>query len=334
MKFFNSFILFIFLNLSITLLYGSSHPFHIVMVLWDGSTSMETGFLKYLHDKKISFTTEVHDCKGDRQTCHNLIPTIRASKPDLIYVWGTPATEEIAGHIDDSDTLKKDYIQDIPILSLCVTDPIKTRLIKSTKKTGRNMTGVTHVAPLTTQLKAMTSYLPKLKTIAALYNPLEPNGYYQVCALQELAALHNIQVIELPIALQNGVPQTDCIPKLITRAQRLHAEFLYLPSDTFLSTHMDIIMHHANMQRLLTFASTESHYWNGSPLLGVFNRFVDVGQFGARKAVAILRDKVPVSSIPFETLPKASVVIAKNTFHAIKCPPPLAMLQFAYISKN
>ena len=273
----------------------------------------------------------MYDCKGSRAACHALVPDIQSLQPDLIYIWGTPAAEEIAGHIDEPSHLKNTYIRDIPIISLCITDPVQTHLIKNTHKPGRNLTGVTHVAPIKTQLKTMITYLPKLNMIAALYNPLEPNGYYQIQQLKECASLHDIQVMELPIPLVQGVPDPNAIGKLIDKAHKYHTQFLYLPSDTFLSYHMDVIIEKSHALKLLTFASTESHYWKAKPLLGVFNRFLHVGQFGGKKAVSILQDKKNIKHIPFETLPQASVVISKSAFKAVDCPPPLSMLNFAHI---
>ena len=97
--------------------------------------------------------------------------------------------------------------------------------------------------------------------------------------------------------------------------------------------HMKKILEWAHHRKILTFASTESHYWHSKPLLGVFNRFVHIGMFGGRKAVSILRDHMDPALIPFETLPKSSVMISKSAYKAIDYPPPLSMLKFAHIGE-
>ncbi|MBX9977585.1 MAG: ABC transporter substrate-binding protein [Alphaproteobacteria bacterium] len=300
--------------------------FRIFMVLWNGPTDLEKGFLAYLKHKKVRLDLEVRDCEGDRSKCHALISDIRKFKPDLIYTWGTPACEEIAGKLNQS---KKNYIWDIPIVSLVVTDPVTANIIESLDAPGRNVTGVNHVAPVCTQLKTIMMYRRCTKTIAAIYNPDETNSVLQVNELKKTAK--GVDIILLPLATIMKKPSIESISQQVDKAASQKVDFIYIPTDTFLSLHADKLVEAANHRKIPTFAATESMYWNAKPMLGVFSSFINVGTFGGFKAYEILMNNKDVATIPYEKLSRYSVVISKPTYEKVGLTPPIKLLKFAEV---
>lgn len=298
------------------------------MVLWNGPTDLEKGFIGYLKGKNVPFETEIRDCEGDREKCHALVKDIRAYKPDLIYTWGTPACEEIAGDLNSSS---KEYIWNIPIVSLIVTDPVRANLIHSPEAPGRNVTGVNHVAPIEAQLNSMLLYKSDMKKIAAIYNPDETNSEEQVKELIKKAKIKGIEVIALPIATKDGKPDPASINDIVKQAYQEKAEFLYTPPDTFLSMHSDIFIGAANQYKLPTFASTESMYWKGKPLLGMLSKFINVGLFGGKKAYEILIEGKKPSDMPYEKLSRFSYVVSMETAKKVNLLPSIGVLRFAEI---
>ncbi len=302
--------------------------FRLYMVLWDGPTDLEKGFIAYLKRKNIKFDVFTRDCKGDRVRCHGFIPEIREMKPDLIYVWGTPACEEIAGKITQP---KDDYIWDIPIISVIVTDPVNANIIKNLDTPGRNVTGVNHVAPVEAQLNTILFYKRDTRTIAVIYNPDETNSVIQVEAFSMAAERKGIKILNLPIPLSDKKADANRIIELVLKAHTFKVDFIYIPADTFVSHHSSKLIGAANRLKIPTFASTESLYWNEKPLIGMISKFINVGAFAGFKAYEILINKKDPATIPYERLSRFSILISKSTYENIGLVPPITLLKFAEI---
>lgn len=303
--------------------------YRIYMVLWSGEDPLSKGFMDYLRRRNIPVDYIIRNCDQDRKRCHGLVPEIRQLKPDLIFTWGTPVCEEIGGRIDDQN--KQDYIWDIPIIALIVTDPIRSRVIYDLKRTGRNITGVNHVAPVSSHIEAMKTYMKSLKKIAALYNPTETNSKIMVEELITLGPKFHVDISLYPIHLDGaGKPIPESIPEIIKKIAQDGQQFIYMPADTFLSVNMKAVIETATQFRLLTFGSTESMFFSNShPLMGVLSRFYDVGLLGGVKAEDILLKQVNPKEIPYQKLGNFSLLISPDVFRDIKIYPPITMLKIA-----
>lgn len=304
--------------------------FKIFMVLWSGRDDLSKGFMDYLKKRDISVEYIIRDANQDRKTCHSFVKEIREVKPDLIFTWGTPTCEEIAGKIDAPN--KQDYIWDIPIVSLIASDPVAAKLINSLEKPGRNITGVNHNAPVAAQMEAMKSYFKGLKKIAALYNPSETNSKGMVNAMINHLKGSDIEIKAYPVKLDaNNKPMASSLEDIILQIHQDGAEFIYLPSDTFISTHMNIVTTAALKYKLPTFGTTESMFFKGYPLMALLSRFYNVGLFGAFKAEQILLHGKKPEEIPYEKLKTFSLLISPDRFVEIGLYPPISMLGYAEI---
>lgn len=299
------------------------------MVLWSGEDPLSKGFMDYLRRRNIPVEYIIRNCDQDRKRCHGLVPEIRQLKPDLIFTWGTPVCEEIGGRIDDQN--KEDYIWDIPILALIVTDPLRSRVIYDLQKTGRNITGVNHVAPVSSHIESMKTYMKSLKRIGALYNPTETNSKIMVEELITLGPKFGVDIRLYPIHLDStGKPMAESIPEIIKKIAQDGQQFIYMPADTFLSVNMQTVIETATKFKLLTFGSTESMFFSSShPLMGVLSRFYDVGLLGGVKAEDILLKQIDPKEIPYQKLGNFSLLISPDVFRRIKIYPPITMLKIA-----
>jgi putative ABC transport system substrate-binding protein len=325
-------ILFLGFLLPAVSLYAQERPFKIYMVLWTGEDNLSKGFMDYFKRNNIEVEYTIKSCDQDRKKCHALVQEIREAKPDLIFTWGTPVCEEIGGKIDAQD--KSEYIWDIPMVSLIVTDPVRSKLIYDLNKPGRNITGVNHVAPVPAHLESMKAYLKNLKKIGALYNPGESNSQIMVDEIVSEAQKSGIQVVRYPVPLgADQKPDPNAIEGLIDKMAKEKVEFIYMPADTFLSVNMGAVSKAANRNRIPTFGSTESmFFYEGKPLMGLLSRFYDVGLFGGLKAEQILLKKADIKTMPYEKLQTFSLIIDAKTFREIKIYPPLTLMKFAEVT--
>ena len=67
-------------------------PVHIYMITFRGETDVDKGFRAYLAEAGVAVRYTVRDLGQDVGRMAALRREIRALAPDLIYVWGTPAT--------------------------------------------------------------------------------------------------------------------------------------------------------------------------------------------------------------------------------------------------
>lgn len=302
----------------------------IAMVLPRDEQNIEAGFRAYLAKQKHPTRIEVVRFSGREEDAPALVDRVRKMAPDLVYSWGTGTTLALAGAYD---TLRPaDFIRDIPIVFTEVTDPLGSRLLSQLNPPGRNLTGVSHVAPLPVQLNAMRSYRP-VNRLGYILNPKEANTLLVLKALRELARSSKFEVVDETLPLDAaGNPDPSALPGLIQRIAQRKVDFLYIGPSTFLAfTHRELVTQAAMEAHLPTFCATESIVRKAKCMFGLFSNGTNVGRFAAHKAIQILVEKRPVDKIPAETLQRFSLLINMPVVLALKAYPPLPLLNVAEI---
>ena len=151
----------------------------VAMVLWRGITDAEKGFMDFLKNEKMQVRFIIKDCEKDKKRLRGFVDEIKASKPDLVYTFGTTVTRSVVGTLSDRSADK--HILDIPVVFNIVSDPVGAKLTSSLESSNSNFTGVSHSVPIDTQIKVMKKAKP-LNKIAVIYNPLERNSILTVTA--------------------------------------------------------------------------------------------------------------------------------------------------------
>ena len=219
----------------------------------------------------------------------------------------------------------------LPVLFTMVSQPVRSRIVEEFGPTGRNVTGVSHIVPVETQVRAMLAYMP-VDRIAVVYTPTEPNSVLAVEQLvfqgQQLA----IRVEAFPEPLDpEGNPDGEALPALIDEAADGGPQFLYLGPDSFIGEQAKFITGLANERRLPSFASTERMLAASDAVYGLVAPYRKVGRFTARKAERILCGEEAVSDIPVEVMPEFSYQIRADVGQALDIMPDLSLLDYAEI---
>jgi putative ABC transport system substrate-binding protein len=255
------------------------------------------------------------------------IDEIRATRPDLIYTWGTSVTLGVVGTWDAYDPAK--HITEIPVVFTLVAAPVLAKIVPDLKASRRNVTGVFHVAPTEAQIRAMASYRP-FKSLGILYTPTEQNSVVVVDEVREVSKRLGFAVVAKPLKLDAAKRVTaEGAPEMIREMKEQKVDWLYLPPDSYLGTQAKAVIIPAAMEnKLPTFASTEQLMETGA-LTGLVSRYHSIGQFTAYKAEQILVHKVPASKIPIETLTRFSLQVRMDVAEQLSLPPPLPMFNYA-----
>jgi putative tryptophan/tyrosine transport system substrate-binding protein len=308
----------------------TTRPFRIYAITFRGMTEVEKGFEEYFASRKIPVQITYRDLNRDMNKMPALLDEIRATRPDLIYTWGTSVTLGVIGPYDAINPSQ--HITDIPVVFTLVASPTLAKIVSETDPTGRrNVTGVVHVAPVAAQIKAIASYRP-FQTLGVLYTPTEQNSVVVLAEIRKLGRENGFDTVSRTFRMDaSRKVSAEGAADLVRELKEAKAQWLYLPPDSFLGTlAQDVIIPAAMEVGLPTFASTEQLMQAGA-LSGLVSRYYNVGQFTAHKAEKILVDKQRPSAIPIETLKRFSYQVRMSAAEKLKLPPPLPMLGYAEI---
>ena len=301
--------------------------YRIYAITFRGMTDVEKGFQDHFTARGIPVQITWRDLARDATRMPGFLEEIRRTRPDLVYTWGTSVTLGVVGPYDKPDREKN--IGDIPVVFTLVAAPVQAKIVPALKSSGRNVTGVFHVAPTDAQMRAMASYRP-FKSVGVLYTPTEQNSVVTLKELQDLGAKKGFAVVERPFRLD---PQrkvlADGAADLVREIKQAKADWLYLPPDSFLGTISEkIVIPAAHEAGLPTFASTEQLMEAGA-LAGLVSRYYSIGQFTAYKAERILVKREHPKDVPVETLTKFSFQVRMKAAREMRLEPPLPMFNYA-----
>ena len=301
-------------------------PPTIYMITWRGYTDVEKGFQTYLKDKNLAINFIIRDAEQDPLRLKKFADEIHRVKPDLIYTWGTSATLGIVGTWDRPANDMNAY----PLVFSLVASAVGAKILPPTSNHGINVTGVSHMAPIETQIAAMRSYRP-FKRVGILYNRLEQNSVAGVEELRQLARMQGFSLIERVFNIDaSGRPASEGIAELIAEIHSAGADWLYIGPDSFLFTRLQDVADAANSLKIPTFATTEAVMNSSAGILaGLVSKYYSVGQFAGLKAEQIIFRGTAASTIPVETLSRFSFLVRMETAIKIKCVPPISLFNVA-----
>ena len=301
-------------------------PFRIYAITFRGMTDVEKGFEEYFASRKIPVQITYRDLNREATRMPGFLDEIRATRPDLVYTWGTSVTLGVVG---PHDAVQAQHISDIPVVFTLVAAPVQAKIVADLARPGRPVTGVTHVVPTDAQIRAISAYRP-FQTLGVLYTSTEKNSVVVLDEIRRLGRERGFHTVERSFRLDaQRKPTADGAAELVRELKDAGAQWLYLPPDSYLGTLAEgVIIPTAMEVGLPTFASTEQLMQAGA-LSGLVSRYYHVGQVTAHKAEQILVEKVAPATIPVEALKRFSYQIRMSAAHRLKLPPPLPMFNYA-----
>jgi putative tryptophan/tyrosine transport system substrate-binding protein len=302
-------------------------PLRIYAITFRGMTDVEKGFEAYFASRRIPVQITYRDLNRDSGRMAGFLDEIRATRPDLVYTWGTSVTLGVVGPYDG--VIKGHHITDIPVVFTLVAAPVQAKIVPSVLSSQRNITGVTHVVPTDAQMRAISAYRP-FETLGVLYTSTEKNSVVVLEEIRRLGRERGFHTVERNFRLDSQrKPTADGAADMVRELKDAGAQWLYLPPDSYLGTLAEGVIIPAAMEAgLPTFASTEQLMQAGA-LSGLVSRYDNIGQFTAHKAEQILIGKLQPSAVPVETLKRFSYQIRMTAAHRLKLPPPLPMFNYA-----
>lgn len=306
---------------------SADKPYRIMMILYRGQTEAEKGFKNYFERRHIPVEYIERDAQYDKTKIADFVREARELKPDLIYTFGTTVTEEVAGLDKNVDAARN--ITDTPIVFDIVADPKGAELVRNLKSSGRNLTGASHLVPLSAQMNALEA-MRKTERLGVIYNPHEQNSLLAIKELQQIAGKFNLSLALAPVASASGkAPTASDVTLAMRDLLAKHPQFIYVPSDSFMITNARVVVQAAQTAGVPVFSATEAPIREDGALLGLVSNYYNVGELAASKAEQILVKKTPAARIPIETLNRFTYLVNMEAAKNLGVYPPVSVVKFA-----
>lgn len=306
---------------------NAAKRFKVFLVTWRGCEFACKGFIDYFKTQRINADIIHRDAGRDKTKMPSFVSEAKETKVDLVVTWGTTTALSVLGTVEDPDPAK--YITQIPAMFMIVSQPVGVKLVKDFGASGRNITGTIYLVPEATQVKLARTYRP-FKKMAVVYNGAEKNSTLSVKNLQRLAAKEGWTLLERAVPLgPDGKPDKEALPGLVAELAAEKPEWFYQGPDSFLNINRDLYTSEANRNGVPVFAAGENPVRTSHALLGVVNRYYNVGQFtGARAEQVLLKGKKP-GEMPIDSPSRFSIIINMKTAKQLQLFPPLNLLKFS-----
>lgn len=241
-----------------------------------------TGFVEAFKEAGFeegkNLTIDFQNAQGDQSTLTNIANTFGSADYDLYYAIATPTAQSLANVITDK-----------PIVFAAVTDPVAAELVKSWEAPGGNMTGVSDMNPMQSQLELIKEALPEAKTVGIVYSSGEVNSEVQVAEAEKAAAGLGLEIKKATVTNSSEVQQA---------AESLDVDAFLIPTDNTVVSAAEAVIQIAEQKQAPVFASDESTMERGASA-GLSVNYTQQGKDAAAIALRLLKGE-KAADIPVE----------------------------------
>ena len=287
---------------------SAAEPYKIAMVTWRGRTDAERGFVDGLERARVPVRFIWRHAQQDPGLLEDIIKDIKRNPVDLIYVFGTSATQTV---------LKS--ISDIPVVFNIVTQPVAAGVIQGWEHSGNNAVGASNQVPVEKQLKALKTVTP-FKRLGIIYNPNESNSRIQRDMAYSLRSNLEFDLVDYTIASPD---QTHAVLSRLEGA----VDAVFIPADSMMISLGDKLAATINELRLPSLVTVSTMVEDGL-LLGLMPSYYELGLLAAGKAERILKGERP-SDIHSSHLEFFQITVNMKTARKIGVQIPISILVIA-----
>lgn len=231
---------------------------------------------------KVEFVYQ--NAQNDVNNCTTIVGKFVSDKVDLIMANATPAVQAAASATGD-----------IPVIGTSVTDYQVAGVVDSSEKPGRNVTGVSDLAPIDQQVELLTALCPEAKTAGIVYCSSEPNSIYQAEQAQKQLEAAGLAVKVYTVADSNE------IQSVVSKAVE-EIDVMYIPTDNTMADNMGIVKNITLPKKLPVFCGEENMCKNGG-LATLSISYTDVGRQAGEMACKILTEGAKPAEMAIQYVP-------------------------------
>ena len=203
---------------------------------------------------------------------------------------------------------------DIPIVGTSVTDYKTAGVVDSNEKPGRNVTGVSDLAPVDQQIQLLMKLVPDTKKVGIVYCSAEPNSAYQAKLAEAELDKEGIAWAEFTAADSNEVQS------VVTKAVG-ECDALYIPTDNTIANNTEIVKNVA-VPAGIPVVTGEEGMCSGCGLATLSISYYDLGHATGEMAAKILAKGGDISTMPVEYAPNVTKKYNAANCEALGIAPP------------
>jgi putative ABC transport system substrate-binding protein len=202
----------------------------------------------------------------------------------------------------------------VPVVFLGVTDPIGAQLV-SNLETPTTCTGVSDNPPMNGVIDLVRELLPNAKSIGIPFDPKDQPGVITADRGGNIAKSHGLEVELRPVTSENDL-------RAAIRALASHHDAIVIGMDNLMMKNAGIIAETAKDQGKPLFAADDKSAEMGA-IAAVGVDYRDVGKLGADISLRVLKERVPVGTIPVAQLSTGKRFFNEKAAAALKIAIPV-----------
>lgn len=250
--------------------------------------AVEKGIKDELAALKVDVTYDIQNANGDVNTAGSIANKFQSEKVDLAVGIATPTSQALL------NTLKN-----TPIIFSAVTDPVKAGLVKSLKKGGKNITGVSDMTPVRQQIELLLK-MKKIKRLGHIYTSSEENAVVLAGLVKQACKELHLEYVETTVSKSAEVKQA-------TQAIIGRVDALYVSTDNNIIASMSAVADVAAKRKIPVMSADPSSAEKYAVLAAWGFDYYKMGKTTGRLIAEVLGGKKP-EQIPTQFMTKASDV--------------------------
>lgn len=241
-------------------------------------SDIERGIRDGLAQRQAEFVVLAENANGDKTAIPQIIQRLR-DRGAAIYVPVFTATAQAT----------QGSIADKPIVFAAVTDPVAAGIAKALEHPGGNVTGVSDLWPIGSQLDLVREIMPAAKTMGVVLDPGDPSCAATMPLLERESAVRGLRLETRPVHALSEVPQA---------LSSLHGkiDLLFTANDVTVTAAFPALVSFAIENKIPLFAGDYSSVERGA-IASIGQNYYGVGLETAKKVLAI-KDGKHVSELP------------------------------------
>ncbi len=273
---------------------------------------IKAGLKKSGYEDGKTVDIELLNGQADQSKLATMSQQLISDDSDVLIVIATPAAQALANET-----------KSVPIVLGAITDPVSAGLVKSNKKPGGNITGVSDKSPVAAQMDLATKILPDAKKMGILYSSAEDNSDYQAKQVKKAAEEKGLTVALYAVPSANEITQ-------MVQVMANEVDFIYIPTDNTIANAMQTVVEVANKTNTPIIPSVDTMVEQGGLATVGINQYklgVKTGQMTAD----ILKGKSKPATTPVYTFDSGDVIVNEKQAEKLGITIPEDVLKEAKI---
>ena len=179
----------------------------------------------------------------------------------------------------------KSMVGDKPIVFAAVTDPVAAGLLKDVNKPESNITGVSDLWPIDSNLRVIRRILPQAKIIGVVYDPGDPSSAATMPILKEECRRQGLGLELRPVISVSEILQS-------LSSLKGNVDLLFTANDVTVTASLPALVTFSIQNKIPLFAGDYSSVKRGA-IAAVGQNYYNVGVDAGRLVAAIIEGKQP-----------------------------------------